>query len=229
MRRGHHDNLINFINPCHPDPLDSLCSLGAGSSGGIYNDSYKLRMTVKNINTMKRFFILLMASIFLISPLPVWAWQRYIHDDGWYRDLAIAASGQMVVTGIVQSSVIELSFLNNNGSRLTHATIEPPDQAYSQPRQRLWLDLQRVSTRQYHLNVYYVAGEEYITYATVYAGLLTRSANQWRFTLNQTNQTINIPDEAKDLAIFKQGGVNYLVWRIATEDNISTIMVGTVN
>lgn len=170
-----------------------------------------------------------MASIFLITPLPTLAWQQYIHDDGWYRDLAITASGQIVATGIIQSSIIELSFLNNNGSRLAHATIEPPYSAYHQPRQRLWLDLQRVSARQYHLNVYYIAGEEDITYASIYTGALVRFGNQWRFNLNQEGQNVDIPQGAKDLTIFKQGNITYLAWRVATEDNISTIMVGTVD
>lgn len=178
-------------------------------------------------SNMKKFFLLVLVSILICLPVQALAWQRPIHDDGFYKDIAITSVGPLVVTAIINGVSIDVSALDLSGQRQDHVSFRVPSSTEDCSRQRLGISVLPVNQQRYNLKISLVTGDDNITGAYIYSGQINIRRHTAAFAIQSNPVNIQVPTGAKDLAFTTQQNHIYLIWRTSDEDNISTISVGS--
>ena len=181
-------------------------------------------------NGMKKSLLILLLLI-IILPLPALAWPAYLHDDGGpYRDLAVAADGQLVLSAVLMPTTIELTILNPAGVRLAWSTFELPEDVWQIPVQKISVNLYSDPRGGYELTVPLVAGDlNGVSYAALFSARIIVRNNVVTVTPQARPQVLVVPAGAKDMSVLAKPTEIYLIWRTLDEDNIGTVMMNRIN
>ncbi len=179
---------------------------------------------------MKRLVSIFMLFVLLTLPLTAWAWPTALHDDGGpYRQLALASFNHYLATGVLTPWSIELSILNEEGTRLAWISFDLPDHLRNLPEQDLTLQVLTSRYGNYTL---------YLSLTTTENDLITSSVlfsadffpnNDEQIIVNQHLTSLPIPANTRDLAITLNEQQIYLLWKTTDEDNISSILINRLN
>lgn len=179
---------------------------------------------------MKRFVVIFLLATIAVMPFCALAQPTVLHDDGEYLDYALAAEGQLVAAAVLMPTVMQVTFLNTDGTRLGWTNFSLPESIWELPKQNISLQLRLIGFNRYELTIPLTAGDaQNITYAALYTAQVMLRNNSVSVISSPLPQVLTVPDGARDMRVLAQPTSYYVIWRTADEDNISTVLIERFN